>query len=316
MIRQMIERLPESYYRHLFNCVPNHLKTSNIWLAACTKYPGFMSQVPANVATQSFYENVVDKHSLAIRHVPRQYRTTKLCLTAINATGGDYWGPFMLEYVPYESQTEEMIIASIKIHGGHELASAAFQTRDICMAAVASGPIAIKWVNDQTFDICDMAIRHVANRGDIRDVVLSIRNHTAEICIRVLHIDPMALVYLRNHSREVCLEAIRIADVSEVSQILDTMREHSLEVCIATYRKSRLSYLTIRDVGLRQRMIRLIIANDILIPLRGVNLSTALLTELCGCLMDHKFPSLMFVNPQLLTPMQLWALVAKVKHFE
>jgi len=222
----------------------------------------------------------------------------------------------VLQHVPHEFQTEELILAALEMQGGASLAVAAIQTRNICMAAVGTAPTIISCVKDQTLEICKMAILTAAATDDVRelrDVVLAIRNHSTEVCIGVLRYWPNGLEYLRNHSLEVCLKAIELATPPGVPQVLKDIREQTLEVCLAAHRKMRSSYQSIRDPALRRQVVRLVLAHA-LIPLRGVDLSASLLTEVGDCLTGKKFPPILWEDPQLLTPMQMWALAVKVKH--
>ncbi|MFA7286881.1 MAG: hypothetical protein WC052_04460 [Patescibacteria group bacterium] len=273
-----------------------------------------MDQVPANDATQIFYEDVVRQNSLAFFEVPCQYRTATVCMMAINNSGMSF-GSVLCD-IPYEIQTEKMILAAIDVHEGPDaLEGAAFQTRDICIAAIEKNPQDILWIDDQTPDICEMAIRISKKKGiGVRYVVESIRIHTPELCMFVARNIPTAINLLRTQQREVCLEAIRSAHIEDVKWVLSEVREQFLEVSLAAYRRSRPSYQSIRDAKLRRCVVRLILAEEIFIPLRDTNLSTSLLTEVADCLMEDKFPPMLWKNPQVLTPTQMWALAAKVKH--
>jgi len=210
-----------------------------------------------------------------------------------------------------------MILADIEFFDGESLMWAAFQTRDICIAAVKSIPTTIELVKDQTLEVCENAIQAASERNDgdktLHEVVALIKNHTPEICNIVLRHHPWSIARLRNHSREVCLTAIHNTDPVEVSLILNDIREQTLEICIAAYRKSRESYRAVHNPVLRRNMIRTILASDV-IPLHGADLSTSLLTEICEHLLPEKFPPVLWEKPQLLTPSQLWSLAAKVKH--
>ncbi|MFA7286885.1 MAG: hypothetical protein WC052_04480 [Patescibacteria group bacterium] len=318
MIRETLFILPRAYHGNLVDCIPEQLKTYKVWVYLCSQSPAeFVRLAPTNVATQTFYEDVVSHNPTALCWVPMQYRTTKLCMISVYDVRFQDDIP-VLSQVPYESQTEELILAAVAKPGGYELTSAAFQTTKICVAAVEVCPTSIKWVNDQTYAVCVSAIRVASGNAGlygIRDVVLLIRNHTPEICFAVLGFNPRAFVFLRNHSHDVCIKALRLVGTSDVSSILNDIREQTLELCMFAYRRSRNSYRSIHDTVLRQRMIRLIIANDILIPLHIIDLSTSLLTYVCTSLMRHKFRLMARDNPQLLAPTQLWALAAKVKHF-
>jgi len=242
-------------------------------------------------------------------------------MIAVKSIGNSY-STDVLHHVPFESQTEEMILAAIETRGGIVLSSAAFQTQEICMKAVIDRPTIIAFVDEQTPELCELAIQ-VAATFDIDDgtidvlrgVVLAIRDHTPAICISVLKHWHLAMEYLRNHSLEVCLEAIKIADSEEVADVMKDIREQTLEICVAAYRKSRTSYQTIRGVTMRRHVVQLVLATDVLIPLRDADLSTSLLTEVCEQIMGEKFPITLTMNPQRLTSTLLWALAAKVKHF-
>ncbi|MFA7286883.1 MAG: hypothetical protein WC052_04470 [Patescibacteria group bacterium] len=312
MVLELLPLLPQRFYETLFDCVPEHCITSNVWQTVYLIHPEL---VPTAITTQGFYEDAVRRNRNTLCKIPRRNRTTKLCLIAINNTEREDCS--LLHIVPYESQTEEMILTSIMINCGNVLAAAAFQTPRICMLAVEYEPTSIMLVNDQTFAVCEKAIQVAAQRGEnyvMRDVISSIREHTVEICIIILrYCGSVVLESLRNHQREVCLEAIRLATRSEVVIVLRDIRTQTLEVCLAAYRKDQNSYQVVRDIVIRRRLLRMVLVN-MLIPLRGADLSTALLTEVCECLLIEKFPPMIWENPQLLTPTQLWKLAAKVKH--
>ncbi|MFA7286872.1 MAG: hypothetical protein WC052_04415 [Patescibacteria group bacterium] len=315
LVLELIERLSFDYLDDLLDHIPATCKTYKVWREFTVQCPKLLEKVPTKMATQSFYEDVVVENAEAISHVPLQNRTTKLCRIAIERS------PIpLLCHVPYGSQTEEMILASIDRHDGEELMAAAFQTRNICMVAIEIDPTSIEWIKDQTLEICEKAIRVAAavRRGGrektLLDVVVSIRDHTPKICNLILHFMPQAIAILRNHSQEVCINAIQISSTLNVPRVLKDIREQSLEVCIAAFRKERLSYYAIRDTTMRQRVVRHILTTDALIPLRGVYLSTSLLTEVCEQVLIKKFTPIVTENPQLLTPAQLWTLAAKVKH--
>ncbi|MFA7286876.1 MAG: hypothetical protein WC052_04435 [Patescibacteria group bacterium] len=343
----MISRLTSKHYNDIIDNAPERCKTYKVWWHLVSTCPSFLKRVPTEVATQSFYDDAVRKNCMVLCVVPRRNRTTELCMLAV--ASHRFRAESALSNVPCESQTENMILTAISVHGGYALEFAAFQTPAICIAAVKADPIAITWVIEQTPAICEMAIQVASEEGkdNLRDVVTAIRNqtlaicemaiktaegygigerisivtairnHSSEVCISVLRRLPQAFEYLRNHSREVCLGAIEIAtdpvDVN-VARILTDAREQTLEVCLAAYRKSLQSYRAIRDTGLCWQVMRLVLATDVLIPLRGADLSTALLTEVVDCLMDEKFPPMLWSYAQMMPPVQMWTLAAKVKH--
>lgn len=306
--------MSQYYYKTLFAHIPTSCLTYKIWRDISAGCPALMRQVPTGVATQSFYEDVVRLNSRALIEVPRHHRTIKLCSIAAKYSNTD--NNFTLEHVPYESQTEEMILAAIDAQGGHELRVAAFQTREICMKAIKNDPKSIKWVNDQTPEICETAIQSAGLYGEdgVREVLASIRIHTLEVCINGVHQMENVLEYLRNQQPEVCLAAIKYSSRMNVGRTLSDVREQTLEVCISAYRKERDSYRSIRDNVMRRRVARLILASDALIPLHSACLSTSLLTEVCEILQVAKFALMIWSNTQLLTPVHMWALAAKVKH--
>lgn len=301
-------------YVDLYYRIPERCKSYKVCQAIVAGCPTLLTQVPSNVATQSFYEAVVKLNGMALFEVPRQHRTTKVCNLAFN--NHKFENPSRLELAPYESQTEKMILAAIHCHGGEELELAAFQTHDICMKAVKMDSSTIVWVKNQTPEICDAAIQKAASSGGqaLRDVLASIRNHTLEVCREVLRHYPLMLEHLRNQQEEVCFIAIQFASVKDVSIILTDIREQTVKICIAAYRKATDAFHSIRDDVMRRHVVRLVMAEDVLMPICGVNLSTSLLTEVCEHLLPEKFPPEMWENLQLLTPPQLWALAAKVKH--
>ncbi|MFA7286879.1 MAG: hypothetical protein WC052_04450 [Patescibacteria group bacterium] len=314
IIMWIINALPSlDRYNVLFDCIPEHCKTYKICEVVSSICPKMLKRVPSTIATQAFYEDVVKRIFMAICEIPRQYRTTKLCEKVIY---GGHLGQDMLQYVPHESQTEKLILAAIAASGmGHVLKSAAFQTRNICIEAVKMTPTSIRWVDHQSFEICELALRLSARCVETtRAVIVSIRHHTLEVCKTFLEYMPNEFSYLRNHSRGVCLYAIQKSFVLNVPMILADIQEQNLTICVAAYKRRRDSYLSIRDNVMCSNLVRLILATEALIPLHDVGLSTSLLTEVCERLMPDKFPPALTRNPQLLTPVQMWALAAKVKH--
>lgn len=317
LIYQLADVDDWEYYNILFHAIPERCRTYNVWRQLCVDNPEqYLEWVPSDVATQEFYEDVVSGNVAALCGIPRQFRTTKLCNTAINHS--KFSEESGLRHVPHESQTEEMILEAINVYGASELSMAAFQTHDICYNAITNDATSIMWVIEQTFDVCELAINVAVEEGDdenvLHEVIASIRNHTPEVCISVLKRRPLALEYLRNQQKEVCLAAIRFAAPPDVPVVMGQIRDQLLEVCIAAYRKSQESYYAIREPTMRRRVVRLVLATDALIPLHGVGLSTSLLTEVCEGLQNDKFPPMMWASTQLLAPTQLWALAAKVKH--
>ncbi|MFA7286884.1 MAG: hypothetical protein WC052_04475 [Patescibacteria group bacterium] len=348
IVLDVIPLLVEAYYDVLFDHIPERCKTYKVWCRISAIYRKILehSRVPTEIATQSFYEDVMRQNCMVLSVIPRRYRTTNLCMIAANnddLKSSDYFSGSVLEHVPHESQTEEMILSVIGKHGGFELQYAAFQTPAICIAAVETEPIMIAIVIDQTFAVCEAAIRAAENlqevlisirnqtpelcimainsvgngytHDELRDIVFAIRNHTLEVCISIVRYRPHMLAFLQNHHQEICLEVIDRIHPSEVTHILIDIRERTLAVCIAAYKKDQNSFQAIRDPGMRRQVVRQVLSN-MLISLRGANLSTSLLTEVCECMLDKNWPSMMWMNPQILSPTQLWALAAKVKHFE
>ncbi|MFA7286878.1 MAG: hypothetical protein WC052_04445 [Patescibacteria group bacterium] len=306
----------EEHNAILFECIPERCKTHDVWVEMSVNYPPYLKRVPPKIATQEFYEDVMRRNPMIIGEVPRHNRTPNLCRIAIG--NSEYTSVPLLKYIPYESQTEELILETINVHGGNELVWAAFQTRTICMRAVETHPTSIVWVNDQTFDICERAIQVAAGRENYYEiqgeVVELIRKHTPEICAMVVREMYWGLGCLRIQSRELCLEAIQRLNDHDIGQILVDIREQTLEICLAAYRRQRRSYASVRDAVMCRNMVRLVLTIEALIPLHNVGLSTSLLTEVCEQLMPDKFPPALTRNPQLLTPVQMWALAAKVKH--
>ncbi|MFA7286868.1 MAG: hypothetical protein WC052_04395 [Patescibacteria group bacterium] len=307
----------EKQYVALIVSIPERCKTYKVWLQLSVVCMGLLKRVPSKIATQSFYEDVVREKPMALKKVPLWYRTAKLCEIALDKTIQRAATGSVLRYVPHDIQTEEMILVSIDVHGGHDLASAAFQTRAICMRAVETEPKSISLVVEQTPEICEAAIQSTTiameDYDEIRDVISSIRDHTQEVCFSVLKVWPLALNHLRNHSREVCLEAIRLAQPVDAAVLLTYAREQHLEVCLAAYRNERLSCYVIRDVAMRRRVERLILANTLLMPLRAINLSTLLLIEVCEAATPALFPAPTCRKRSALTPPAMWQLAKLIR---
>jgi len=314
MAIQVIRQISEENYDDVMDKIPLHCYTYRFWLNTGIFRPKILRRVPIGVATQTFYEDVVSGNSELLREVPYAYRTAKLCNIAINgATAGDR---SLLIEIPEEIQTEEMILKAINLHGGTEMFYAAFQTRDICMSAVENAPYVIEFVKEPTFEICEMAIRTAAADADdyaLIEVVKCIKKHTPEICACVLRYRPLALEHLRILSHEVNMVAIQFSTPSEVPLVLSYVREQTLEVCLAAYRKSHEAYYQIRKAYLRRWMARLVMATDVLIPLRGADLSTSLLIEVCEAATPVLYPSPAWRMIIGLTLPQLWKLAKLIK---
>ena len=175
----------------------------------------------------------------------------------------------------------------------------------MCKLAIDRDPTTLELVRNQTEKLCHRAIYRSVSMGAVSE-----------------HFVVTTLALIREQTEALCMYAIRAAPVDWaitrdekklMSRLLSAIRVQTLPVCMAAYRYSRWILHSVRSPSLQLQVERCAIA-EIVQSFLAVDLSTALLVEIIEALLPTMFPVPGWAVVPLPTPVQLWRLVAAIKH--
>lgn len=167
---------PTQWLPHIYQLTPEMVKF------AIEQDPVSLIDIPSRCITMELCKHAVSKRQNVFAYVPKQFMTEELCNLAVRA-------PFVrtdvpaLRYVPRHMQTPPM-----------------------CRAAVAAWPQAIRYVVEQTEDLCLLAI--AGAHGSIRDIDPD--RQTDKVCDAAISVRWDNLYYIRNQTETLCIKAIRM----------------------------------------------------------------------------------------------------------
>jgi len=111
--------------------------------------------------------------------------------------------------VSYDNYTRcqlefQSICLELAYSGGLALKYIANQTKDICRIAIKQNPYALKYIANQTKEICRIAIKH--NPYTLK----YIDDQTEYICMLAIQRDPYTIQYVKKHTLKICTSAMKI----------------------------------------------------------------------------------------------------------
>jgi len=295
--------------------IPERFRTTQFWLKAVIAIPRFAQMVPPHVATSAFFLETVTANCTVLPHVPFHMRTTMLCRAAIRPNIVIPRIRRLMELVPAESQTEDLVCEIIEAMGDGDdtLFNVAVQTERICVLAVTKSPLKIGYVVDQTWPVCEAALngalRCLAAYTVFTDTLSRIRIHTSQVSLKALMAyGPHVLAHIHEPCEELWSTTIMQTHYAPI-EILEHIREPTINICLSAYRSQTNALNYIRSPKMKCAVARLVIA-DKLMPLQIVGLSALNAVEICERLFVRSSG-----DPYcLFTRSQLWSLVTFIKH--
>lgn len=149
--------------------------------------------------------------------------------------------------------------------------SIAYQTPEICLAAVKQNGLALQFVWNQTPKICLEAIKNGA--------FLYVREQTPEICMEAVKRSGIALRHVDYQTPELCLAAVKQNGLS-----LRFVKKQTPEICLAALKQTKQAYRDIRP-KMRNHMATLRIT-DICLAMYPLRLPSYVLLEIIDLTLD------------------------------
>jgi hypothetical protein len=163
--------------------------------------------------------------------------------------------PFFLQ--DYIKQSPAICLLSAHLYGDLALRHAQFKTEKVCLAAIRKNPEALKYVENQTYDMCFLAVS--LDGCTIRYV----KEQSEELCILACNNHPCAIYYITNQTPAICRAAlskkgINLRDIKEQTEELCMLaiendpsalyyvKDKTFNVCIAALKKkgSMIQYIS------------------------------------------------------------------------
>lgn len=193
------ECTPERYILGLRN-VPQH---------GYLAYWQLMSNIDKN---EELIELFMEKEGLLLKNIKDQDQTLKQCHCAVKSDG------LSLKYVVKRHKTPEVCLAAVR-HNGDALkfVDPEDMTDDIVTAAISRRADSIQYVpaNKQTIKIINAAILKDPNN------LRFIRDQSEDICMKAIKYNPRAFSHVKIQTPKLCVELIKMKP-----QVFSTVREH------------------------------------------------------------------------------------------
>lgn len=287
-------------------CVPTKLQTSRVWLAAFTEHPQlYQNDIPDKIATYDFYLEACRQKPLIHQCVPIKWRTTQLYTICMQGLMSDYRLRSELQkflrFVPAECQTPELVEQIITKEPSN-LEFVANQTTEMCMMALKKHPPYLWMIREQTPNVCMYALRCA-----LTDDLINMR-------MRLEAIFPETIRSIRVQDDDFCIMALKQLHWRAASDFLKHIREQTRSVCAVAYNIDRNCIDAIRSANTRRWIMRNVIARRIALPLLEVGLSVSLQVEIYEPLHEFLFPVKTCFAERKLSSVQLWELLARIKH--
>jgi len=279
--------------------IPVELQTSQVWAVAFARHPElYHNTIPSDIATYDFYLRACDTHfrTSNLEFIPDEMRTPQLYLTCARSLekrrGLDGRCNF-LALVPARCQSSELVNLVIK-EDPENLEFVANQTIELCETVLTEDPHYIWMIRDQTPELCKFAITKAIETNKnyyFRQTIQSIR----------LQHEPFYISVLKSLDWEFAEDFLRYSNVQ------------TRAVCMVAYDLDDDCIGVIRSPEIRRWLMRVVITRNVL-PMLGVGLSTALLTEIYDPLQDYLFPMDASRYTEVkLSPILLWNLLTFIK---
>jgi hypothetical protein len=159
-------------------------QTKNICVAAVKSRAIALLFVRPDLLTSKLLAVAVKCHNHGLSYVKPELQTEELCLVAVRSYGG------AINYMKEEIKTESICLEAVKDDGLIlKYIPNKYKTREVCLAAVGQNEWAIQYVPDelQTYELCKLAIKNDP------DTLRFVKNQTKEICLYTLRFKPDVL---------------------------------------------------------------------------------------------------------------------------
>ncbi|MFA7286867.1 MAG: hypothetical protein WC052_04390 [Patescibacteria group bacterium] len=311
--------LPAYLKKRIMTYIPIRFHSRGIWLTAICKIDDLCDMLPKEFHNQRFYDE-------AVRITPRLFQSIPLCyrspqLTSISFIAADnFQKRRYLQHVPPESQTDELVKLAL-VASAQNVRFIERPSLQQCYDAIERDPRELRNIGDQSDQICRLAIdsaNDVADPMILCDVLFMIRRQTDEICLYAIGCLPQAMEFVHEQREGLCLAAFAQLDqtsgdmTGDAGRLLWSVRNQTFDICMVAYSKSPPVFFEIRDPTMRDRVARAVLSRAI-IALRGANLSTLLLTEVCEAATPVLFPAPIYCGRTVLTLAQLWRLAKLIR---
>lgn len=269
--RRPLQRLPIMYE-----------PTQEMMMLAIEKEPTSLDDIHEDDKSMEMCLHAVSKCQGALAYVPKQFLTEELCNVAIRAPSTPHESP-ALRYVPIHMQTPAMCLVAVKANP-YAIRYVVNQTEDLCLLAIANNFNCIIDIDPdkQTDRVCDAAIKEECSN------LLYIHNQTEELCISAIQMNVRALKYAHVHTPKMRHVAQQIAAQRGVPDWRGTACHErypppTKKRCLRTYRENKVRFNEFLLGTHRRFVVRAIIVEKLAALLSG-NLSINLLSEIAFCL--------------------------------
>lgn len=138
--------------------------------------------------TKDMCMTAIKQHGSAIRYVKNQ--TRKMCLIAIKHEHG-------FKYL-HNYDDEEICLQAIKLYSPN-IQYIPYQTTELCMLALQdSRKCILRYIREQTYDICKQAVTYNPNN------ISYVKNQLYDLCVIALEKEPQTLGYIKEQYHELC----------------------------------------------------------------------------------------------------------------
>lgn len=165
-----------------------------------------------------------------LRYIKTNKRPIGECLTAVMADG------LFLRHLPIKFRRMKAVVMAAVCNDGFALRYVREQTPDVCKEAVRSRSFALQFVREQTQEICLAAVYQNGR------ALQFVREQTPEICLAAVKDDGYSLEYVQEQTPEICLAAVK----NQGSAIyFSNYKSH--EICVAALKENGLALEYIED---------------------------------------------------------------------
>eukprot|EP01088_Endostelium_zonatum_P006340 TRINITY_DN18459_c0_g1_i1.p1 TRINITY_DN18459_c0_g1~~TRINITY_DN18459_c0_g1_i1.p1 ORF type:complete len:395 (+),score=30.39 TRINITY_DN18459_c0_g1_i1:65-1249(+) len=145
-----------------------------------------LHHVPTELRTKEKCIQAVKLNGMALEHVPTPQKTTEVCQMALNNNTE------AILFVPEEILTEEMVTRVIVNDGALYSIPQKLRTDKICKLAVEANGENLRWVENRTEELCEMAVSKV---GRVLCCV-PMKHRTLKMCIKAVKQNREALEFV------------------------------------------------------------------------------------------------------------------------
>lgn len=142
--------------------------------------------------------------------------------------------PFFLQ--DYKKQSPAICFLSAHLYGDLALQHATFKTEKVCLAAIRKNPEALKYVDNQTYEMCHIAVN--LDGCSIRYV----KEQTEDLCIDACYNHPCAIYYIKNQTPAICRAAIIKHSIN-----LRDVKQQTEELCILAVENDPTTLYYVKD---------------------------------------------------------------------